>query len=187
MAKRVVACLGIVLGLRDLLWPDQPPPDGKTVRQRLFSFLADRLREAPQRGRGAYLRRFIEHIQAVTCRYSSGLFYCYDNPAIPHTTNGLERSNGSVKRNLRRCAGRASTANGPGSSYGWMYMCGVILHECLPLEELEALLLEEIPLEAYREAREELDKIRGPASRRRAFLRNPEARLAEILERWHAQ
>ena len=39
-----------------------------------------------------------------------------------------------------------------------MYLFGVVLHDCLPLEELDALLVEEIPLEAYREAREELER-----------------------------
>ena len=187
MVTRIRACLGIVLRLRALLWPDRPPPDGKTVRRRLFSFLARQRREAPQRGKGAYRRRFIEHVQAVTRRYRVGLFHCYDNPLIPQTTNGLEAANGSVKRNLRRCAGRSSTANGPGSSCGRMYLFGVVLHDCLPLEELDALLVEDIPLEAYREARDALNRIRAPASRRRALLRNPQKCLAEILQQWHAQ
>jgi len=154
------------------------------VRRRLFSFLSRKRREAPQRGRGAYLRRFIEHVQKVTRRYARGLFHCYDDPRIPQTSNDLENLNGLGKHNLRRCAGRSSTANGPGSSCGRAYMFAVALNACLPLAELNAML-QQVPLSRYREARELVDEIRAPSARRRAMLRNPDKHLAGILERWN--
>lgn len=155
------------------------------MRRSLFTFLSRKRREAPQRGRGAYLRRFIEGAQRVTRRYAKGLFHCYDDPRIPQTSNALEGLNGSGKHNLRRCAGRCSTANGPGSSYGRMYMYAVALHACMPKEEIEALLRDAIDPEKYRESRALLDEIRGPAARRRSILRNPDKHLAEILRKWH--
>ncbi len=65
LAKRLVACLSVILGIRSILWPKTPPPDGATVRQKLFAFLSRRRREAPQRGRGAYLRRFQERYEPL--------------------------------------------------------------------------------------------------------------------------
>jgi hypothetical protein len=179
----VVACLSVILGIRRILWPKTPPPDGATVRRRLFAFLSRRRREAPQRGRGAYLRRFVEHVQKVTRSYAKGLFHCYDDPRIPHTSNDLENINGLGKDNLRRCGGRTSTASGPGSSYGRAYMFAVALNACLGPAQLDAMLAA-VGREEYREARALIDTIHEPAHRRRAFLRKPDKYLAEILARW---
>lgn len=154
------------------------------MRRGLFSFLSRKRREAPQRGRGAYLRRFIEHVQKVTKSYARGLFHCYDDPRIPHTSNDIENLNGLGKHNLRRCAGRSSTANGPGSSCGRAYMFAVALNACLPPADLN-VMLQQVPLGQYREARAMLDEIRAPAARRRSMLRDPDKHLAAILERWN--
>ena len=189
LATRVVNCLAIVVGIARILWPpeesDKQPPDAQTVRRRLFSFLSRKRREAPQRGRGAYLRRFIENAQKVTRRYAKGLFRCYDDPRIPQTSNALEGLNGAGKHNLRRCAGRGSTANGAGSSYGRMYMYAVALHAFMPQAQIDALLCEDIDLEHFHESRRLLEEIRAPAARRRSILRNPDKHLAQILQRWH--
>jgi hypothetical protein len=183
----VAACLSVLLGIRNILWPPLAdgvrPPDGVTVRRRLFTFLSRRRREAPQRGRGAYLRRFIEHVQKVTRSHAGGLFHCYDDPRIPHTSNDIESLNGLGKDNLRRCGGRTTTASGPGSSYGRSYMFGVALNACLTRAELDAML-REVTREEYRQARAFIEEIHAPAYRRRAFLRKPGKHLAEILARW---
>jgi hypothetical protein len=183
LAARVAACLAVIIGIRDILWPDTPPPDGATVRRRLFSFLSARSREAPRRGRGAYLRRFIEHVRKVTRSYAKGLFHCYDDPRVPHTSNDLESLNGRGKDNLRRCAGRTSTANGPGSSCGRTYMFAVALNAHIERAELD-LMLRRVDPEEYARARALIEAIREPAYRRRAFLRKPEEHLADILARW---
>ncbi len=122
-------------------------------------------------------------MQKVTRSYASGLFHCYDDPRIPHTSNGIESLNGLGKDNLRRCGGRTTTASGPGSSYGRSYMFGVALSACLTLAELDAMLRAVGP-EEYREARALIEDIHAPAYRRRAFLRQPDKHLAEILARW---
>ncbi len=183
-AKRVLSCLAVLVGVAGILWPKEAPPDGKTVRRQLFSFLSRKRREAPQRGRGAYLRRFVEHVQKVTRSYAKGLFHCYDDPRIPQTSNRLEALNGSGKHNLRRCAGRGSTANGPGSSYGRMYMFAVALHAYMPLAEINDLLFRALDPKEFLEARRLLNEVHAPAARRRSMLRNPDKYLAEILSRW---
>jgi hypothetical protein len=179
----VVACLSVIVGIRRILWPQTPPPDGGTVRRRLFAYLSRRRRQAPQRGRGAYLRRFIEHVQKVTRSYARGLFHCYDDQRIPQTSNDIESLNGLGKDNLRRCAGRTTTASGPGSSYGRAYMFAVALNACVAPAELDAML-SAVGREEYRKARALIEEIHEPAHRRRAFLRKPGRHLAEILARW---
>jgi hypothetical protein len=180
---RVTACLGIVLGIRDILWPEEPPSDGRTVRRKLFSFLNRTRDRVPQRGRGAYLRRFVENAIAVTKRYAKGLFHCYDDPRIPPTSNLIEGTNGDGKRNLRRCGARGSTANGPGTSCGRAYMMAVALNSCLSAAEIEAAIAS-VSAADYHKARALLDEIRAPSRRRRSMLRDPDRYLSSILERW---
>jgi len=180
---RVANCQAIVAGVREILWPEDPPADGKTVRRRLFSFLARERRQAPQRGRGAYLRRFIEHVQKVTRSYAAGLFHCYDDPRIPQTNNELEGINGAAKRNLRRCAGHGSTAHGPGASRGPIYLFGVILHRNLSASEIDEFL-SDYDANEYREAKKRIHEIAEPQRRRRSFLRSPLKCLQEIIANW---
>jgi hypothetical protein len=171
-----------VLGIHAILW-SETQRSGTEVRRRLFAFLSHRRRRAPQRGRGAYLRRFIEHAQKVTRSYADGLFHCYDDSRIPQTGNGIENLNGLGKHNLRRCAGHGSTANGPGSSNGRMYMFAVALHQCLSEDEITELLAQ-VSHEDYRFTRKTLNEIREPATQRRSHLRNPKKHLAKILQAW---
>lgn len=182
-AIRVSRCLPVLQGMREILWPASPPPNGRGVRKQLFAYLSSVCRRVPHRGRGAYRRRFVEHAQAVTRRYAKGLFHCYDDPRIPQTSNAIESLNGSAKMNLRRCAGRASTANGPGSSCGRPHLFAVALHRAMPANEVEQLL-RHYSVQNYRVAKKVLSEIRAPASQRRSFLRNPIASLIKILDRW---
>lgn len=162
------------------------PTGGKKVRRRLFAFLARERRKAPKRGRGAYLRRFIEHVQNVTKNYADGLFHCYDDHRIPQTSNMLENRNGIEKRNLRRCSGRRSTSSGPGTSYGQFYAFASILNACLSLDEVNALL-SDYDFPEFCNSRRELEQVHAPAATRRAYLRNPDKHLAEYLREWFDQ
>jgi hypothetical protein len=173
----------VLWGIRDILWPASPPPSGRHVRKQLSDYLAAQRRQAPQRGRGAYRRRFIEHAQKVTRSYAKGLFHCYDDPRIPQTSNALESVNGGGKMNLRRCSGRASTANGPGSSCGRAHMFAVAMHRAMPAEDIEKLL-RHYSVQEYRKAKEVLADVRAPSSQRRSFLRNPVASLKKLLGCW---
>ena len=101
LAKRIANCLTILFGIRTILWSEHPRPCGDFVCYQLFDYLTNAREQAPQRGRGAYLRRFIEHVLDVTQRYAAGLFHCYDDQRIPQTSNLIEGLNGMIKRNLR--------------------------------------------------------------------------------------
>jgi hypothetical protein len=54
---------------------------------------------------------FIDHVIRRTEDWAPGLFFCYDEPAIPRTNNGLEQYNGTLKRHRRRITGRKATAD----------------------------------------------------------------------------
>lgn len=176
-------CMIVVIGIRDILWPKKAPKGGGIIKKRLATFLENQALLAPQRGRGAYLRRFIQHAGNVTERYWSGLFHCYDDPRIPQTSNAIEQLFGKGKRALRACGGRMSTAVGPGSSGGSFFLFSVALHETTSREEREDLLLR-FSYEDYRASRAKQSVIRGPEARRRQYARNPDAVIAKIEEEW---
>jgi hypothetical protein len=54
---------------------------------------------------------FIDHIIRRTEDWAPGLFFCYEEPAIPRTNNGLEQYNNVLKRHRRRITGRKATAD----------------------------------------------------------------------------
>jgi hypothetical protein len=54
---------------------------------------------------------FIDHVIRRTQDWAPGLFFCYENPAIPSTDNDLEQYNGTLKRQRRRITGRMETAD----------------------------------------------------------------------------
>lgn len=174
----------VLLGIRDILWPrKEPKGGGDLIKKRLKAHLDRNLQIAPTRGPGAYLRRFILHAKRVTKSYWRGLFHCYDDPRIPHTSNAVEQSFGKGKRLLRACSGRKSTAVGPGSSGGSYFLYAVALHATTSRTEREAILLQ-YSKDEYRAARVKQAKIRGPETRRRQYARAPDAMLARIVEAW---
>jgi len=176
-------CLIVLIGIRDILWPEKKPKSGEIVQKRLRSFLDIQLLLAPARGVGSYLRRFIEHAKKVTESYWEGLFHCYDDPRIPQTSNAIEGLFGFGKRILRKCGGRKSTANGCGSAGGSFFLFTAAFHACISREERENLLLEYIP-KNYREARKKQALIRGPEYKRRQYTRDPDAFLERISQNW---
>jgi hypothetical protein len=54
---------------------------------------------------------FIDHVIRRTRDWTPGLFFCYENPALPRTNNGLEQYNDTLKRQRRRITGRKGTAD----------------------------------------------------------------------------
>jgi len=52
----------------------------------------------------------LTHFLKVTRSYRSGLFHCYDDPAIPRTNNDLEQSFGQHRFHERRATGRKRRA-----------------------------------------------------------------------------
>lgn len=176
----------VILGIRNILWPKKLAKDGGIVKKRLRTFLDSQSRIAPQRGPGAYLRRFIRHAMIVTASYWEGLFHCYDDPRIPQTSNTIEQLFGKAKRLLRACGGRKSTASGSGSSGGAFFLYTVAFHESFPRAEREAILTR-ISKEEYQAARTKQQSIRKPEARRRQYTRDPDKLLDQIERDWEKQ
>jgi hypothetical protein len=176
-------CMIVLIGIRNILWPKKPPKDGKIVQKRLSSFLDVQLLLAPSRGRGSYLRRFVEHAQKLTQSYWPGLFHCYDDPRIPQTSNVIEGLFGFGKRILRKCGGRKSTANGCGSAGGSFFLFTAALHAFIPRKNREELLSTYSPKD-YWNARQKQAQIRAPESKRRQYARAPDTYLERISQKW---
>ncbi|MEI7590422.1 MAG: hypothetical protein WCJ49_03820 [Deltaproteobacteria bacterium] len=176
-------CLIFLKGLIDILWPKRPATSGGIIKKRLKSYLDTQESLAPQRGRGAYFRRFVENAWKVTKSYWDGLFSCYDDPRIPQTSNQIEGLFGKGKKLLRKCSGRKTTANGPGSSSGGGFIVTVALQNALEKNDLNKFLRDYTP-ELYRQERNDLRAGSKQESRRRQFTRRPEKFLEKILENW---
>lgn len=56
------------------------------------------------------LEAALTHFLKVTRSYRSGLFHCYDDPAIPRTNNDLEHCFGQYRFHERRATGRKTGA-----------------------------------------------------------------------------
>ncbi len=179
------------LGLR--VPRDRPAADARTgeqVRCDLHNRLAASLEAAPKRGLGARRARFIRDVQAVTKRYDAGLFACYDQPDLPATSNAIERTHGRVKRHLRKCNGRRSTAGGVARTLGeWLPGAIVTLTTTATATATTALteLVRTLTPSRYREAGAEQTALSAPACRYRSIQRNAPAFLGALAARWRRQ
>lgn len=117
LANELRANVGVLRHLSDLLFDDTATDPAK-VRRSVEGYLERKLARAPQRGKGARKRRFLERCLATAKRHRRGLYVCYGRPDVPHTSNYLEGLNGRAKHHLRRVTGRSSTSGGPFESYG---------------------------------------------------------------------
>jgi len=81
---------------------DAPGPGGDAVARQLAHHLG-RLADAPDLT--PWLTRFRDDLFALSERYWSGLFHCYDIIGLPSTNNDQESLYGQVKRQLRRQLG----------------------------------------------------------------------------------
>jgi len=94
---------------RPLPADEEPGPDGDTVALELahyLGWLADASDLSP------WLTQFRDNLLAVSERYWSGLFHCYDIVGLPRTNNDHESLYGQTKRQLRRQLG-VSELRGP--------------------------------------------------------------------------
>lgn len=155
------------------------------MRVRLDQLIAQRIEEAPKRGKGARRWRFLENVAAVTERYAPGLFHCYDDDQIPHTSNEIEGKNGVLKHHQRKTTGRASTVGGPMETAGEL-LAGAV--DTVKRSGFARLVegLADVGHSAYEAARRRLKDLREPARRYRSIQRNPERYLEQILQEWEA-
>ena len=169
--------------MREVLWPEEVPTDGETVRAKLEALIEERLSEAPTRGKGDRRRRFLEQVKATASRYACGIYNCYDNPLLPQTTNEIEGKNGLMKHHQRKVQGRGSTVGGTPETAG-----EVLLHA---LEYVKATdserLVEELTLVSpseYDKSRKRLAELREPARKYRSIQRDPTRHLESTLKSW---
>jgi hypothetical protein len=77
-------------------------PGGDAVARQLAHYLGPL---ADIRGLSPWLTKFRSHLLALSERYWSGLFHCYDIVGLPPTNNDHESLYGQTKRQLRRQSG----------------------------------------------------------------------------------
>jgi hypothetical protein len=171
--------------VRDLLF-DPAVVDPAVVRRSVEGFLRRKLARAPVRGKGARKRRFLERCLATAKRARRGLYVCYRESDVDHTSNLIENANGRTKHHLRRIAGRASTAGGPFESYGELLVPVVVE---VKLHGSVALLRERVASvtpEAYAQARAHMKELAEPARQHRSVARQPAKFLDGLVERARA-
>ena len=104
---QVVQALEWVNGIREVLdaplpTVTEPGPEGDTVARRLAHHLG-RMADTPDLT--PWLTKFRDDLFALSERYWSGLFRCYDIVGLPPTNNDQESLYGQTKRQLRRQLG----------------------------------------------------------------------------------
>lgn len=155
------------------------------MRRSVEGFLNRKLARAPQRGKGARKRRFLERCLATAKRHHRGIYVCYGRPEVPHTSNYIEGLNGRSKHHIRRITGRSSTAGGPFESYGELLLPLVVEAKERGVKALCARTAT-VGSEHYAQARERLSNLAEPARRHRSAARRPAQTLASIVERARA-
>jgi hypothetical protein len=169
----------VLARVRDILF-EPTAIDGRVVRRSVEGFLRRKLDRAPRRGKGARKRRFLAHCLATAIRYREGLYACYRDPLIAHTSNLIEGANGLTKHHARRVGGRGSTAGGPFESYGELVFPLVAEAKLAGTASMLARATE-VPVADYVAARRTLKRLAEPARRYRAAQRRPEALLQEAI------
>jgi hypothetical protein len=170
-----------VLGLADILdvprtsqgWYTQAGVEvAQEVEQFLYGLQAlkcDYSQDAP----------FIEHIIQRTQDWAPGLFFCYEEPAIPRTNNDLEQYNGTLKRQRRRITGRKETAD-----YITRHGPYVVFFD--PHESHEQVLarFRQVSAAHFREERQRFTAAQACQRRIRSFRRDPEGFLHRTETLW---
>ena len=164
---------------------DPEAKDPRVVRRQVEGFLERKLARAPKRGKGARKRRFLNRCLATAKRHRRGLYVCYGQDHVPHTSNYIEGLNGRSKHHLRRIAGRASTAGGPFESYGELMLPLVVEAKERGVAAIRERAATVRP-ERYAEARRRLEALAEPARRLRSAARQPAKLLASLIERARA-
>lgn len=178
LAARLAGQVQIVREIAHLLNVDT---EGKAVQQNLSEFLAKLKKEIATPSEDPARGIFLQHVIAVTERFWSGLFACYDVEGLPANNNDLESFFRTLKYHCRRVQGKKSTAGGPLESFGpllvqlWPHL------EKRP--DLQAMLKDLSP-EEVQKARDGLKSLAEPARKRRSFRRDSDAHIQKALAKW---
>lgn len=122
---------------------------------------------------------FIDHIIRRTQDWAPGLFFCYENPAIPRTNNDLEQYNSTLKRHQRRVTGRKETAD-----YVTRHGPYVVFFD--PNESADQVLarFRRVSAKEFRQERERFIVAQACQRRIRSFRRDPDGFLQRAETLW---
>ena len=158
------------------------PDNAAEAETQFWDFLTSLQHTTPRVGLNAPTAAFVDHLVAMSGRWGSHLFNCFDDPDLPATTNQLEGAFGQFKRMLRRAVGAKSTSGSLATNLG----AEVLMAWHQVRSGLTPDPQQPIDPQAHRTARAELDRLEQPARERRSWVRNPGRRLAALLSRWRA-
>ena len=120
------------------------------------------------------LQSFRKHLIALTKRYKSGLFNCYDIAGLPRTNNDTESLFGRVRR-------QTVLTSGAHHAKQRLHEQGVWLLFCVASDEQEQLKrLQSVSLEDWRKERKRMNAHQATFTDNRRFRRNPEKYLASL-------
>jgi hypothetical protein len=121
----------------------------------------------------------IDHMLRRTAAWAPGLYFCYDEPHIPRTNNGLERYIEALKRQRRRITGRTATAD-----YLARHGPYLVFHDASETTEEVLARFREVPFAAFRQEREHFRAAHAVQSRMRSFRRDSEGFLQRAEALW---
>ena len=170
-----------VLGLADILdvprtsqgWYTQAGIEVAQALEEFLDGLADLKGEWPQDA------PFIDHIIRRTQDWAPGLFFCYEEPAIPRTNNDLEQYNGSLKRQRRRITGRKATAD-----YITRHGPYVVFFDPHESDEQVLARFRQVSAAQFREERKLFTAAQACQRRIRSFRRDPQGFLHRTETLW---
>ena len=158
------------------------PQDAAAAETQFWDFLSRLQRATPRAGLNAKTASFIDHLVAIAGRYGPHLFYCFDDPLLPTTTNQLEGFFGKAKRQARRALGCGSTTHSLVHNLGDEFL---LAYQQVTVGRLDVLAAPIDP-QAYRQARGKLKDDEKPARQRRSSVRRLGFHLKQIVSRWMA-
>lgn len=118
----------------------------------------------------------IEHFLKITRSYEPGLFHCYSVDGLPRTNNDLEHVFGSFRHHQRRCNGQKKSP----ASLLVRGSCRLIAAIATKIKTFTARDLVQLDWSAWRQKRDQMEKLRHNRLQQRRFRRQTETYLAEL-------
>lgn len=154
---------------------------GKVVERQLKKYLAQLKKNLAKPAESSAGGLFSRHVIAVTERFWSGLFACYDVEGLPRHNNELETFFRTVKWHSRRVQGKKSTAGGTLESFAPLLVkLWPQLKHRLKLDSL----LKDLSPEQVKRARDGISLLAEPARKRRSFRRDSDGYIQDALAAW---
>jgi hypothetical protein len=120
----------------------------------------------------------LTHFLKVTRSYRSGLFHCYDDPAIPRTNNDLEHCFGQHRDHERRATGRKRGA--PNAElHGSVRLVAGIATRLRPFTPSDLIPHDRVRWQQMRQAVRRRFALRAQGRR---FRRDPDGYLKQLEE-----